>query len=102
MSYKIGFDGVLTVELDKLLQSIENRVNGWGMHVQASDMGASTIASGSTNPPCPVGQICSDSVKGGHYFVVAVIAIVAGAIAGYIAGQKGAKRYLESVKGGHV
>jgi hypothetical protein len=103
VSYQIGFDGVVTPELDKILQSIENRVNGFGIHAQASDMGASTVASGSTPPPCPAGRPCSDSVKGGHNVVVLVviIAIVAGAAAGYVAGRKAAKRVLESVKGGH-
>jgi len=101
MSYKIGFDGVVTAELDRLLQSIEKRVNGLGIYAQTSDTGASMVASGSTSPPCPIGQKCSDSVKGGHDGVVIAIAIVGGAIAGYIAGKKGAQRYLESVKGGH-
>jgi hypothetical protein len=102
MNYKIGFDGVVTAELDKLLQSVEKHVNGLGMHVQTSDMGASTVASGSTSPPCPTGQSCPDSVKGGHNIVVVVvIAIVVGAAAGYVAGKRGAKHVLESVKGGH-
>jgi hypothetical protein len=102
VSYKIGFDGVVNAELEKLLQSVENRVNGLGMYVQASDTGASTVASGSTTPYCPPGRPCSDSEKGGHNIVVfAVIAIVAGAAAGYVAGRKAAKRVLESEKGGH-
>jgi hypothetical protein len=102
VSYKIGFDGVVTTQLDKLLQSIENRVNGFGIHAQASDVGASTVASVSTPPPCPAGQTCSDSEKGGHNIVVVVvIAIVAGAAAGYVAGKKGAKHVIESEKGGH-
>jgi hypothetical protein len=102
VSYKIGFDGVVNAELERLLQSVENRVNGLGMYVQASDTGASTVASVSTPPPCPAGRPCSDSEKGGHNIVVlAVIAIVAGAAAGYVAGRKAAKRVLESEKGGH-
>ena len=103
MSYKIGFDGVVTGELDKLLQSVEKNVNGLGMHVQTSDVGAaSMVASGSTSSPCPPGQFCPDSVKGGHHIVVVVvIAIVVGAVAGYVAGKMAAKRVLESVKGGH-
>jgi hypothetical protein len=103
VSYKIGFAGVVNAELEKLLQSVENRVNGLGMYVQASDTGASTVASGSTPPPCPEGRPCSDSEKGGHNIVVltVVIAIVAGAAAGYVAGRKAAKRVLESEKGGH-
>jgi hypothetical protein len=100
VSYKIGFDGVVTAELGKLLKSVENRANGLGIQVQASDMGASTVASGSTTHPCPSGQKCSDSVKGGQDIVVLGIAIVAGAVAGYIAGRKAAKRVLASVKGG--
>ena len=93
--YKIGFDGLLTGEMGKLLQSIERGVNGFGMHAQTSgDTGAPTVAQGSTTP-CPSGQICSDSVKGGHDLVVVVIvAIVAGAAAGFVAGKL-------SVKGGH-
>jgi hypothetical protein len=103
MSYKIGFDGVVTAELDKLLQSVEKNVNGLGMHAQTSDVGAaSMVASGSTSSPCPPGQACTDSVKGGHLIVVAVIAIVAGAAAGYVAGKRGAKHYIDSVKGGHL
>jgi hypothetical protein len=100
VSYKIGFDGVVTAELEKLLQSVENRANGLGMHVQASDVGASTVASGSTTPSCPSGQECSDSAKGGQDIVVLGIAIVAGAVAGYVAGRKAAKHVLASAKGG--
>jgi hypothetical protein len=102
VSYKIGFDGVVTAELEKLLQSVEKQVNGFGIHAQASDVGASTVASGSTAPPCPSGQTCTDSEKGGHYIVVIVIAIVAGAAAGYVAGKRAAKHVIESEKGGHV
>jgi hypothetical protein len=101
VSYKIGFDGVVTAELDNLLQSVEQRVNGFGIRAQTSDTGASMVASGSTTPYCPPGQTCSDSVKGGHDLLVIVIAIVGGAAAGYVAGKLGAKRVLESVKGGH-
>jgi hypothetical protein len=102
VSYEIGFDGVVTAELEKLLRSVEKQVNGFGIHAQASDVGASTVASGSTPPSCPDGQACTDSEKGGHYIVVVVIAIVAGAAAGYVAGKKGAKHVIESEKGGHV
>jgi hypothetical protein len=102
VSYKIGFDGVITAELGRLLQSIEKRVNGFGVYAQTSDVGASTVASGSTPPPCPSGQRCSDSAKGGHDFIVLVIvAIVAGAVAGFVAGKLGARRVIESAKGGH-
>jgi hypothetical protein len=101
MSYKIGLDGVVTAELEKLLQSVENRVNGLSMHVQTSEVGASTVASGSTQPPCPPGQPCTDSAKGGHLAIVVVIAIVAGAAAGHVAGKRAAKRVIESAKGGH-
>ena len=107
MSYKIGFDGIVTAELEKLLQSVEKQVNGFGingfgLHAEASDMGASTVASGSTPPPCSAGHPCSDSPKGGHYIIVAAIAVVAGAVAGYVAGKKAAQRVLESAKGGLV
>jgi hypothetical protein len=102
VSYKIGFDGPVTAELEKLLRSIEKGVNGFGIHGQTSDTaGASVTASGSTTPPCPAGQPCSDSVKGGHDVVVLAIAIVGGAAAGYVAGKLAARRYIESVKGGH-
>jgi hypothetical protein len=112
VSYKIGFDGAVTAELQELLQSVERRVNVWGMHAQTS-----TGASESTSPPCPTGQTCSDSVKGPHDdsvkgphddsvkgphdVMVVVVAIVAGAAAGFVAGKRGAKRVLESVKGPH-
>jgi hypothetical protein len=101
VSYKIGFDGVVTAELDNLLQSIEQRVNGFGIRAQTSDTGASVVASGSTTPYCPPGQTCSDSVKTGHDLLVIVIAIVGGAVAGYIAGKLAARRVIESVKTGH-
>lgn len=101
MGYKMGFDGAVTAELEKLLRSIEHGVNGFAMHAQTSDTGASVAASGTTTPPCPAGQPCSDSVKGGHDIVVVVIAIVAGAVAGYVAGKLAARRYIDSVKGGH-
>ena len=104
MNYKIGFDGVVTAELNTLLQSIEHRVNGFAMRVQTSDVGASTVAStvasGHSTPACPGGQ-CPDSPKGGHLIPVAVIAIVAGAAAGYVAGKIAAQRVIESAKGGH-
>jgi hypothetical protein len=102
MSYKIGLDGVVTAELEKLLQSVENRVNGLGMHVQTSDMGASTVASGSPPPPCSAGQPCTEGAKGGHYGIVVVVAIVAGAAAGYVAGKQAAKPKTDGAKGGHV
>ena len=101
MSYKIGFDGVVTAELDRLLQSIEKRVNGFGIHAQTSDTGASMVASGSTTPTCAPGHTCPDSVKIGHDAVVVTIAIVGGAVAGYIAGKLAARRVIESVKIGH-
>lgn len=101
MEYRIEFDGVVTAELAKLLHSVERGLNGSGLHVQASETGASTVASGSATPPCPTGQVCTDSVKGGHLLLVVGIAIVVGALAGFIAGTLGAKRVLESVKGGH-
>jgi hypothetical protein len=102
MSYKIGFDGVVTAELEKLLRSVENRVNGLGMHVQTSDMGASTVASGSTPTPCLNGQPCPEGAKGGHLIPVVVIAIVAGAAAGYVAGKLAAKPKTDGAKGGHL
>jgi hypothetical protein len=101
VSYKIGFDGVVTAELDRLLQSIEKRVNGLGIHAQATETGASVVTSGSTPPPCPPGHTCSDSVKTGHDGIVVAIAIVGGAVAGYIAGKLAAQRVIESVKTGH-
>ena len=101
MSYKIGFDGVVTADLDRLLQSVEKRVNGFGIHAQNSETGATMVASGSSTQPCPSGHTCSDSVKGGHDGVVIALAIVGGAVAGYVAGKKAAQRVLESVKGGH-
>jgi hypothetical protein len=101
MSYKIGFDGVVSAELEKLLQSVENRLNGLGMYVQTSDAGASTATSGSTTSPCPSGQTCSDSGTGGHDAIVVVIAIVGGAVAGYVAGKQVARSIL-SKKGGQV
>jgi hypothetical protein len=91
VSYKIGFEGVVTAELDNLLRSIEQRVNGFGIRAQTSDTGASMVASGSTTPYCPPGHTCSDSVKIGHDVVVVAIAIVGGAAAGYIAGKLAAK-----------
>jgi hypothetical protein len=98
MNYAIGFDGVLSPQMGRLLQSIERGVNGLGMYAQTSgDTGASAVAHGSMGP-CPSGEICSHSVKGGHDFVVVVVvAIVAGAAAGFVAGRMGAR----SVKGGH-
>jgi hypothetical protein len=101
VTYKIGFDGVVTAELEKLLQSLEKGVNGFGVHAQAADTG-SLIASGSTPPPCSKGEPCPSSEKGGQdVVVVVVIAIVAGAAAGYMAGKLAAKRHLQaSEKGG--
>ena len=94
MSYKIGFDGVVSAELKRLLQSVENRVNGFGMHAQATDV-ATTVASGSPPPPCMEGQPCPGGIKYGHDAVVIGLAIVGGAVAGFAAGKLGAK----SVKG---
>jgi hypothetical protein len=59
------------------------------------------VASGSTTPTCPPGHTCSDSVKTGHDGVVVAIAIVGGAVAGYIAGKLAAQRQIDSVKTGH-
>jgi hypothetical protein len=101
LNYRIGFDGVVTAELEKLLQSVENRVNGLGMHVQTSDMGASTVASGSTPTPCLQGQPCPEGPKGGHLIVVVIVAIVAGAAAGFVAGKLAAKPKTDGGKGGH-
>jgi hypothetical protein len=103
VSYSIGFDGVVTAGLEELLRSVENRVNGFGIHAQTSDTGASLAASGHTTPPCPTGQPCSDSVKGPHLLaIVVVVAIVAGAAAGYVAGKRAARHIMESVKGPHL
>src|SRR5258708_3118581 len=92
MSYKIGFDGVVSAELQKLLQSVENRVNGLAMHVQASEAGASTVASGTPPPYNP----CPDGVKIGHFCVpigaAVVFVIVVGGVAGGVAGLVTARR----------
>jgi hypothetical protein len=109
VSYKIGFDGVVTAELDKLLQSIERQVNGFGMHAQTSDGGMSMAESGSTTVPCPPGHICPGSVKYGHDWVVigaavgaAVVAgAVAGAVVGALTGYAAGKVSVRSVKSGH-
>jgi hypothetical protein len=95
MSYKIGFDGAVSVELKRLLQSVENRVNGLSMHAQASDVGATTVASGTPTQPSTDDKPCPDGVKIGHlcvhFGVVVIIAIVGGAAAGYLGGRLGAK-----------
>ncbi len=46
MNYKIGFEGVLTTEVGKLLQSIDRGVNGFGMHAQkhCCDVGVAALA----------------------------------------------------------
>jgi|SRR5579859_5902018 len=101
VSYKIGFDGAVTVELEKVLQSIENRVNGLSMHAQISDMTAATVASGSPPPPCTAGHECPAGAKGGHDFVVVVVtAIVAGAATGFVAGKVAAKPKTDGAKAG--
>jgi hypothetical protein len=90
MSYRIGFDGVVTAELEKLLQSVENHVNGLSMHVQASDTGASTVEGGTRPPhdfPCPNG------VKIGHdcvHYTVVVGLLAVGAVIGFAAAKLGA------------
>jgi hypothetical protein len=102
VKYKIGFDGVVTAELQKLLQSIQNRVNGIGIHAQASDTGASLTTSGSMPSPCPNGAPCPNSEKGGHDFVVVVVtAIIAGAAGGFVAGKLAVRGKRFSEKGGH-
>jgi hypothetical protein len=102
VTYKIGFDGAVTPELQKLLESIQNRVNGIGIHAQTSDTeGARLVASGSTAPPCSKGQPCPCGEKGGQdIVVVVVIAIVAGAAAGYVAGKLASKPKTDGEKGG--
>jgi hypothetical protein len=96
VSYKIGFDGQMSAELDKLLRSVERGVNGFTMHAQVSDPSAASVPSGSTG--CPAGQVCDGGVKGGHdLVVVVVVAAVVGAVAGYVAGKVAAS----GVKGGH-
>ena len=101
MSYTIGSDGVVTAELDKLLQFIERRVSGLGFQAQASDTGVSTVAStATTTPPYSSGQACVATA--GHDWCVVILAIVAGAVAGYFAGKCGARRVIESVKIPHV
>jgi hypothetical protein len=100
VTYKIGFDGVVTAELEKLLQSLEKGVNGMGTHAQASDTGSliasrSTALSSSNRMSSPCGE------KGGQDIViVVVIAIVAGAAAGYVAGKLAAKPKTDGEKGG--
>jgi hypothetical protein len=101
VTYKIGFDGVITAELQTLLQSIQNRVNGIGINAQTSETG-SLIASRSAPPACPNGKACPCGEKGGHdIVVVVVIAIVAGAVAGFVAGKMAAKPKTDGEKGGH-
>ncbi len=67
---------------------------------QTSDVGASTSGIGSAVPPCTDGKVGSSGVKGGHDIVVVTAAVLAGALAGYVAGTLGAKQVLKSVKGG--
>ena len=102
MNYRISFNGVVTSELGNLLHGIEKRLNGYGIHAQTStDTSASTVASGSTNAPCPKGEICPDGAKGGHdLIIILVTAVVAGAL-GYVAGKLGAKGGHDGAKGGH-
>ena len=102
MTYKIGFDGGVTAELENLLQSLEKGVNGMGTdaHAQASDSG-SLIASRSTAPSSSNGMSSPCGEKGGQDIViVVVIAIVAGAAAGYVAGKMAAKPKTDGEKGG--
>jgi hypothetical protein len=99
VSYEIGFDGVVTAELEQLLQFVENRVNSIGIHAQASE--ASLTASGSPSTPCPNGPPCPSSEKGGQDIVVVIlVAIVAGAAAGFLAGKLACRRRQFSEKGG--
>jgi hypothetical protein len=90
VTYTIGFDDAVSAELEKLLQSVENRVNGLNMHVQASDMGASTVAGApGTYVPCPNG------VKIGHdcvHYTVVVGLLVVGGVVGFAAARLGAGR----------
>jgi len=99
LSYKIGFHGDVTAELEQLLKSIEKGVNGFGIHALASDTGAST-ASGVTEPPCYPGEPCSNGVKAGHDFIVVAVAIIAGAVAGYIGGKIAAQSQIARLKVG--
>jgi len=97
LSYKIGFHGDVTAELEQLLKSIEKGVNGFGLHAQAADTGAST-ASGSTQAPCYPGEPCQGGVKIGHDLIVVAVAIAGGALAGYIAGKMAAQSQIASLK----
>jgi len=109
VSYKLGFDGDVAVELEKLVLSVERGLNGFGLHAQTSDTGAST-ATGSTEPPCFPGPTCPDSVKTGHDLLVALVvkvavvtvalAISGGALAGYLAGKVAAGRQIALLKNG--
>ncbi len=90
MIYKLEFDGKVTTELEKLVQAIEKGVNGFGIHAQTPETGASTVT-GSSGSSCAPGQTCTDSVKIGHDAVILAAAIAGGAVAGYIAGKMAAR-----------
>lgn len=97
MGYKLGFNGDVTAELERLLQSIEKGLNGYGIHADASVTAASTVT-GPPEPPCPPGQTCTDGAKIGHDAIVVAVAVVGGGLAGYIAGKLAAQREIARLK----
>ena len=97
MSYRLGFDGVASPEVSRLLSAVEGRLNlhavNWqGVQAQAVDVGSKGV--GTPGNPCKPGENCVYTPpENPPNAVVALIGtfaigLVAGVLIGYFLGKR--------------
>ncbi len=88
MTYHIRFDGFASVELTRLLHTLERNLNLTG--VQALGATDSSTATASVVPDCELTKTCPHTTPPGHgpVLATAAIALAVGAVGGYVLGKR--------------